>query len=243
MRRALPSLPIWIAALGLTACAPEGPSGFVTFNIPPNMNCEISAEGDSQTFLASGVFDIAISADGRGDGCAKPYRLSLLVNSFLRPNADMSLGRAEPNILQIHSAQVRLLDIQRSIISFDQVDPPLPNPFLVTTNNSLFPTDGDTPSRGIAVVEAIPEAYARQMNIFVGQQIFAEVQIFGTTTGDVDVEFKPFVYPIEICDGCLTVCYGSLPAETEAEDVCGDDCCDNAGADGRVCIDFACTGE
>ncbi len=243
MRRALPSLPIWIAAaLGLTACAPEGPSGFVTFNVPPDMNCVTLPQGDTQLFTPSGLFDIAINADGRGEGCAKPYRLSLLVNSFLRPNADPTLGRAEPNILQIHSAQVRLLDIQRRIISFDQVDPPLPNPFLVTTNNSLFPTNGDTPSRGIAVVEAIPETYARQMNMFVGQQIFAEVQIFGTTTGDVDVEFKPFVYPIEICDGCLTDCGGLYTLE-EIKDMCDDECCDNAGADGRVCYDPYCTGE
>lgn len=219
--------------LALTACAPEGPTAFVSHNIPPDSACVVEPRS-SGLFLPTGKFDIA---RGANDECEKPYMLNLLVNSNLRTNQNRDLGRSEPNVLQIHSAEVRLMDLDKRTIIFEQSDPMLPNPFLVTTNNSIYPSLGTAPSLGIAAVEAIPIAYADQLDSFVGGQILAEIQIFGTTTGDVDVDLKPFVYPIEICDGCLTTCLGRLVFEdVMVEDLIGDDCDDNAGADGRWCI-------
>jgi hypothetical protein len=229
------------------ACAPEGPSGFVTFNVSPNSQCIYSPDIGGSTFFPIGHYDIApggasqLTGGEPTENCRSPYVAHLLVNSFLRPNADATLGRAEPNVLQLDSAEVKLMSLQHQTIVFSQTDPPLPNPFRVTTNNSLFPASGNTPATGIAAVEAIPSDYATQLEKFIGGQILAEIQIFGTTTGDVDVAFKPFVYPIEICYGCMTMC-GSVMDEnmlTEDEVIRGE-CADNSGADGRVCIDDDC---
>jgi hypothetical protein len=249
MRRLLSVLPLLTALLSLGACAPEGPSGFVTFNVAPNSQCIYSPDIGGSTFFPIGHYDIATGGSSdliggdRTDNCEHPYIVHLLVNSFLRPNADTTLGRAEPNILQLQNAEVKLMSIQRQPIRFTNArrEVVLPNPFLVTTNNSLFPASGSTPATGIAAVEVIPSDYAGYLEMFIGGQILAEIQIFGTTTGDVDVEFKPFVYPIEICDGCMTLC-GSVIEEnmlTEDEVIRGE-CPDNAGADGRVCIDPEC---
>jgi hypothetical protein len=238
MRRSLPRLSLWIAPLVLTACAPEGPSGFVTAHLVPDEECIVSNEPGANPFVAQGLYDV--SAGDQGD-CDAPYILNLLVNSFLRPNNDVGLGRAEPNVLQLHSAEVRLMDISRATIEFNRGDTVLPNPFLVTTNGSLFPTDGDEPSTAVAFVETIPSAYAEQLDGFDGLQILAEVQIFGTTTGDVDVDLKPFVYTIQICDGCLTRCGACISSEASADDIYGEGVCrDNASADGRVCVDPRC---
>jgi hypothetical protein len=92
----------------------------------------------------------------------------------------------------------------------------------------------------------IPIDYAAQLDDggdrFVGAQILAEIQIFGTTTGDVDIDFKPFVYPIELCDGCLHVCRQRDIRDKmrDEEDFIGQMCNDNSGIDGRVCIDPDC---
>jgi len=242
MRRSLPRLSLWIAPLVLTACAPEGPSGFVTGHLVPDEECTYSNEPGTNAFVAQGRYDVSSGADGEGD-CDSPYVLNLLVNSFLRPNADVGMGRSEPNVLQLHSAEVRLMDISRATIEFNRFadDAPLPNPFLVTTNGSLFPTDSEEPSTVVAFVEAIPTAYAEQLDTFDGKQILAEIQIFGTTTGDVDVDLKPFVYTIQICDGCLTLCAGCLTGEESLEEIFGEGVCrDEASADGRVCIDRGC---
>lgn len=241
MRSSFPRLPLWIAPLLLTACAPEGPTGFVTGHLLPDEECVYSSEAGSNPFTPQGVYDVSSGFNGADGNCDAPYKLRLLVNSFLRPNTDVGIGRAEPNVLLLESAEVRLMDISRATISFDRGENPLPNPFLVTTNGSLFPSDGDEPSRTVAFVETIPSAYAEQLDTFDGLQILAEVQIFGTTTGDVDVDLKPFTYTIQICDGCLTVCGGCITADDSPDDIYGEGVCrDNASADGRVCVDTAC---
>lgn len=239
MRRSLPSLSLWIAPLVLTACAPEGPAAFVTYNLQPDANCVVSPEMGTNLFIPIGSYDISSGYNGDTDNCNSPYVLHLLVNSYLRSNGDPTQGRAEPNVLQLHSAEVRLMDINRNTLAFDQEEDALPNPFLVTTSNSLFPTDGTNPSTAVAAVETIPSAYAPQLTNFDGGQILAEIQVFGTTTGDVDVDFKPFVYTIQICDGCMTLCAASIPKDTPPDEIYGEDTCmDNASADGRVCVDY-----
>ncbi len=242
MRRVLPLFALCLLSLSSGACAPEGPSGFVTFNLKPDSSCVYSPNVGSNTFFPYGLYDISPGRTAAAN-CEVPYRVNLLVNSYLKPNGDTMLGRAEPNILQLHSAEVRLMTLKRETLTFDEEEDPLPNPFLVTTNNSLFPAVGSTPASGIATVEVIPTAYSPYLSDFAenGDQILAEIQIFGTTTGDVDVEFKPFVYPIEICDGCLTVCKSDLEAMmiTRTE-LAMDECDDNSGSDGRWCVDGGC---
>jgi hypothetical protein len=251
MRRASPALALSVL-LWLGGCAPEGPTAFVTFNVAPDGNCLVSATGGTVLFYPIGKYDVAPGAirigqsDTRTNNCNSPYVLNLLVNSYLRPNADVMLGRAEPNILQVHSAEVQLMTLERQRIDFNRGGQNLPNPFRVTTNNSLPPSMGTQPSQGIAAVEVIPTAYAAQLDNFGadGIQILAEIQIFGTTTGDVDIEVRPFVYPIELCYGCMQVCFQDITAvfgsAATMDDIYGNECADNAGADGRVCIDRGC---
>jgi hypothetical protein len=233
--------------LWLGGCAPEGPSGFVTFNLMPNSQCVYSPDVGVNNFFPIGQYDISpgFGEDSEGNPtevCDSPYFVHLLVNSFLRPNADPALGRAEPNILQLHSAEVKLMSIDNQALGFtDDEGNRLPNPFRVTTNNSLTPATGSTPATGVAAIEVIPSDYAPYLEMFDGSQIKAEIQIFGTTTGDVDIEFKPFIYPIAICWGCLTICQQEIDGETlTMEDVIRGQCEDNASADGRVCIDKTC---
>lgn len=206
-------------------CAAGG--AFVTQHLAPDGECIF--EPDNGVFIPIGVYDIASGSSGDRDECSRPYTLSLVVNSCVA------------DVLQLHSAQVTLRDVDRAAIRFDQNETLLPNPFLVTTNNSLFPPETAEPSTAVAFVEAIPTAYAEQLDSFVGHELLAEVEIFGTTQHDIDVEARPFVYPIKICSGCLQVCGSTIADGTPPEEVYGEDICpDNAGADGRMCVDDGC---
>jgi hypothetical protein len=200
---------------------------FVTQHLAPDGECVI--EPDRATFIPVGVYDIASGGAADSDGCKRPYRLNLLVNSCV------------DDVLQLHSAQITLRDINRTVILFDRTDPPLPNPFLVTANGSIFPSETAEPSTAASFVETIPTAYAAQLDRFVGEELLAEVQLFGTTVHDVDVDVRPFVYPIKICSGCMKVCGSAIADGTPPEEIYGEDICpDNAGADGRICVDDGC---
>jgi hypothetical protein len=241
MRRVLVTFSSLISLFA--ACAPEGSSAYVSVALPVPQNCRVSP--DSEVFMAVGSFDIAKGADYDGarksTACQNSYYLHLLVNSNLKSNANEATGRAEPNVLQIDEAEVELIDIeQQATIGFDAKANPLPNPFRVKVNNSLPPTTGSEPQKGVVAVETIPAGYDEQLRDYIDKQILAQVQIFGTTTGDVDIDFKPFTFPIKICEGCMTLCGGALDEGDSQTDIYGDQCPDNAGADGRVCVDATC---
>jgi len=78
MRRPLRVVSLLLLWLG--ACAPEGPSAFVTFNLKPDSKCVYSS-GSTNVFFPIGRYDIARNANGTGDACAHPYVVHLLVNS------------------------------------------------------------------------------------------------------------------------------------------------------------------
>ncbi|MDD9939730.1 MAG: hypothetical protein OXU20_01590 [Myxococcales bacterium] len=232
---------VLLSLVALAACSPEGPSAFVDISVVPDSECIYRpGTGEGALFKPIGLYDIATDGDpdvtDRGL-CENPYLVWLRVNSQLRPSYDMELGRSEPNVLQITRAEVRLMDQQQRTLVFDMVDPPLPNPFLVNTNLSLPPTDNEEPSVGVAAVEVIPTSYASSLSDLINDQILAEIQFFGKTLGDVEVDIAPYLYPIRICHRCLVRCAGSIDFEELEMD---DECQDNAGYDGRLCIDESC---
>lgn len=222
---------IAITAACLMACAPEGPAAIVVGSMIPDEDCEVSSDS---TFLLKGVYDVNA---GQGNQCSNSYNMNLLVNSYLikrgSPTGSPSPLRAEPNVLRITEATVSLLQVDDSAFPF----PGLPNPFRVTTFATVPPSEFEDPGAGVALVEVIPSFYARHLAM-LGQQrgtIVAAVKLFGETTGGVEVEFAEYRFPIQLCDGCLTLCREAFMA-SELEDLLDGQCADNAGADGRPCI-------
>ncbi|HET6335076.1 MAG TPA: hypothetical protein VFG30_17755 [Polyangiales bacterium] len=223
----------------LAGCAPEGPSAYVSKALILDSSCDLNV--DDVKGLASGAYDIAGSTSQKSVSCQRSYYLNLVVNSQLKANANTATGRSEPNVLLINEAEISLIDLeQQGLIVFDKRSNELPNPFRVKTNITLEPTTGADPTRGSVPIEAIPLGYSDQLTDYVGKQIMAEVQIFGTTLGDVDIDFAKFQFPVFICQGCMTKCLSKIKDGDTQMDVYGDNCNDNAGADGRVCVNSEC---
>lgn len=212
-------------------CGPNG--AFTSAVLAPDSECVISPDNAT---IPIGQFDVSwgFGDSGTGGPCSnREYVVPLLVYSCLQGVDDT---------LQIHSVEVALRDESNAIIQFDRSDQPLPNPFLVTSNATVFPMRGSTPRAGAAFVEVIPSAYADQLDGFDGMKVLADVQLFGTTLGDTDVDLASFRFPIEICVGCLTVCAASFDADVSLDEVYGEGVCrDDAGGDGRICVDTSCT--
>jgi hypothetical protein len=214
-----------------TGCGPNG--AFVSAVVAPDQECVYSPELGANAQIPIGEYDVSTGFNGNDGACDSPYLVTLMVYSCLRGVDDT---------LQIHSAEIRLQDVSKATIVFDRFQSVLPNPFLVTSNATIFRTSDDAPSPAVATVEVIPTSYAEQLDNFDGEQLLAEITLFGTTLGDVDVELKPFTFPIRICDGCLTLCAGNIPADVSLDEIYGEGICrDNASADGRICIDASCT--
>ena len=129
-----------------------------------------------------------------------------------------------------------MLSLDDEPIVFDRSGDLLPNPFELTVAGRV---DGET-GQGVVQVNAIPPDYAVQLAEFVDGEIVIVVSLEGRTIDDRRIGTQSFRFPVRICDGCLTLCIGQMPPQTLIADVIGDACGDNAGADGRICIDPDC---
>jgi hypothetical protein len=213
-----------------------GLSGFVAFNLAPDADCIYVGRAGSD-FVPVGLYDLARRDDVTDHACDRPYVMHLLAMARRRPTGPPSRDTQ----LLLHSGSVTLITSEGETIRFDDGAQPLPNPFEVTTNGSLtLPRDG-WPGEGVAAVEAIPLPYAAQLTPYIGEQIRVRVQLFGTTPDDDDLALQPFIYAIELCSGCLITCGSELQAASMTrEDALGDGCADEAGADGRLCVEPGC---
>ena len=234
------------SVVGLSAaCAPEGSSGaYVSRNIPVGADC--LPKSGSSIGLATGRYDVG--TDDTAKACAAAYVMSLEVNSNLKANSRDSIGRVEPNVLQITHVDVRMMDHDRGTLAFrsaDKVTPDSerPNPYRVLTALSLPPATSSTPQTGFVQIEAIPAIYAEKLVSFAEDDasIILELQVFGTTTGGVEVDFRPFEFPVALCRGCLSVCASEFAGkESDLTTLNAGECPDNAPQDGRVCIASGC---
>jgi hypothetical protein len=226
----------------LVGCAPEGSSAYVTKNLSVNSDC--TAQSDDLG-LPTGKWDVGGMDAETGDNCINSYFMNLLVNSNLKSNANDSTGRAEPNVLLITFADIRLMDKNQATLVFrlkdGTIDPKLPNPYRVRTASSLDPSTSNVAQSAIVPIEAIPKAYSPRLSaVYAGDSILLEITVGGTTTGNVEVDFRPFLFPVAICSGCLSRCANSFASEKDIATLTGSKCNDNFAQDGRYCIDPDC---
>jgi len=223
---------VFVSLLGLAACAPAGSSAYVSGNAPLSAEC---AATDADIVISTGLFDV-LSKGTEKENCMRPYRMSLVINSNLVSNTNAAVGRVEPNTLLVQYADVTLMDKTEAPFGFTD----LPNPYRVYTTASISPSTGNEPSQGWVQLDAIPAAYGERLRGSAGDSILVELQLAGKTTGDVSVDFPPFLYPLALCSDCLSACVTSFPDEAAVVDLNAGKCTDNRPQDDRICVDPEC---
>src|SRR5262245_18776171 len=125
MRSVSPLTLVSLLSLLVVGCAPEGSSAYVSLNVPKDDDC---TPGDGTIGISTGVWDVG--ASGSKADCVHSYFMNLFINSSLKANGNDSTGRAEPNVLLITHADVRLMDKNQGTLLFEGDDAP-PNPYRV----------------------------------------------------------------------------------------------------------------
>lgn len=226
------------------ACAPAGaavpaavdagdgapPQAYVVSAVAPDSSCVYA---NDNPITAHGLLDISTGGTRDSTGCEQSYRLHLKVVSN------------EPGVLQLSGASVQLMTRDQETLLFDSEDPPVANPFNSIASSTLIPAADSDFATGIVEVEAVRVDHQKYLSDFVGDQILAAIRLQGSDASDAPITFRPFLFPIEICDGCLTACAssygpGAPPVTPTREDLVGDRCNDNSGSDGRFCFDPGC---
>jgi hypothetical protein len=207
------------AACAFGACSPG--ELFVRAELRPDEDCDYAP--DPALALDHAVYDIA-TGSGPDSVCGRAYRAHLLTDN----------SASDPVL--VDAAEVHLTTISHQALAF-RGDLALPNPLLLTV---MSPVRAD--GSGVVAVEAIPRAYAPQLEDFVGSSLIASIRLFGETSDGDELESNAFALQIEICDGCLTLCASELEGrEVTVEALLGGEICDGSReTGGTVCVDPEC---
>jgi len=218
MRCILIGIAVW-SLLTLAACVEdEAPTFVVTNAIPLDDDCVATA--GEEIVRSRGRYDVF---------CASTYEVPFEVWTYMISRHDPEKPRSETNIAQFETAEVQLMTPDGAII--------VPT-FSTVVGGTVVPGDGNDPGKSVVRVDVIPAAAVTLLpspNEY--PMIVAEIQLFGKTNGDVEIESGMFRFPIELCDGCyariISECRWTadwLKALTDAEG-----CQRGYGYDGDYC--------
>lgn len=162
----------------------------VVKNVVPDEMCVVDPGGVA---LLGGVFDAALA--GNSYEAYVVFRNALVT----RRGTDLS---SDVNGIFVTSAEVELRGADG--------ETPLgisPNPFMTVMSTFVDSGGGESGS----LVQLIPPGVAGAVP--AGQTIVAAVRFFGETQGGVAVETDEWLWPIQVCSGCLAVCDAEMMLE------------------------------
>ncbi len=183
--------------LSLVGCVDDNVSVFVTGNLAPTIeDTGCSYDPASTALILQGTLDV---------GGARNYVVHPRVTNQLQRRG--AIGRGETNGVFINRAEVTLTNQEGALIDLGG----LPNPFSVPLTVYVpAAASADAPGVGTGVLELIPPDYAVSLPIPPGGStlLLASVRLVGQTQGEIDIETGEWLYPINVCNGCLLACGG-----------------------------------
>lgn len=180
-----------LAATLTPACAEDDRSLFVHGILAPsesrtNGACTYTAD-PGQALLYQGVLDAAVG---------RPYVAVALVGSQLRSRAEANSLSAESNRTHLNGAVVRVTDVDGATLG----------EFTSLATGFVDPGSGTSASYGTLAVTAIDAPTLAKIGLPPPGQdkiVLANVKVFGTTLGGIEVESGELTFPINVCNGCL----------------------------------------
>lgn len=196
MRRSLLSLALTSALAA--GCAPGNPGLVVSNVIDPDDQCVYAIGGIARTI---GYFDVGVPNNSYEAAFRFLNQLMNLSQSGVAGFPPM----ADPNVIQVQALEVEIRDIgNRPLAFFDGA-----NPFTVPVGGVAVPSgDGMQAGEGLGFAQIIPPVYAADLGEVAGTDamIVVSVRAIGRTAGGAEVVSDEFIFPVQLCSGCLSVC-------------------------------------
>jgi hypothetical protein len=216
MRRVLVAVLAFVVPV-LAGCTEDNPGLIVIGNVQPDAMCVYRPAAGS--LVARGVYDVAFP---HGYYVAPLFNSWLVSRTMIRPIPPM----VETNGIQIEGAEVELTAQDGSAL------PIATSAYTVAASAFVPPALGIAPGAGTGLVEAIPASVGTELAGALGSgttTITARITFFGRTAGGSVIDASPWLWPIEVCTGCL-----EAPCGTMFEAQC------NVGQDGSRYTSASC---
>lgn len=183
----------------LSACAENTPEIYILQNASTDDDCEPSTTSDA--FVSRGTLDLFVT---------NQYVMFPLARNSMVPSEGVSFGGAggAGGGLAGTDWEANTVTLRRARVEFNAPDAlgvPLPSDFEIPISGSINPEDEAavglqvvTPSIGNALA-ASPLLQASSSSV----TMLVRIKFFGVTGAGREVDSNEFVFPIELCVGCL----------------------------------------
>jgi hypothetical protein len=183
------------AALAVAACVHDDSTIFVQ----DVLAAQLVAQGQTcffnnqpnQPFISSGILDIALRSD---------YTPTFLVGNQMVAESNSQQLQTETSTVRIEGAIVRITDAAGTQL----------NTFTRDTAATLYPASGTVPGYApisATIIDSNTLNQDTQLQGIVGMggtaRLITYVKFFGNTLGGRYVESDEFVFPVDVCRGCL----------------------------------------
>lgn len=203
MRRLIPAAMLSIGAVGLLAgCAEDTPEIFIVANQPFTDECEVPAATTSanQVFRSRGVLDLFV---------ASSYIMAPRVENTLVGSNEVRFGGIGGGQgLTGNEWEANHILLRRAVVQFDAPEAlgvPLPRELDVELSGAITPggvasisLQAITPSLGTTLANSRLLREAR-----TSLTLLLRIKFYGETATGRSVDSNEFVYPVELCYGCL----------------------------------------
>lgn len=178
------SISLALAALALVTggCTDERSSFYISGNVFPQLQDGVCTYDVGNADRLSGVWDVSFG---------NAYYVFPRYENTARNRAKGIV--ADTSGIRVQGVEVTLLDGAGNEIAEYSVP-----------TSSFLPSspDGINPGRTSGAVPLIPPG----VPVPVGDFLVAEVVAFGTTLGGAEVESSPWMWVVQVCNGCLRAC-------------------------------------
>jgi len=198
------------ALSGLAGCAPSNPAVQIEGILPLDAVCvatpgEVFALQPRLDTSASSRDATVQAGPGATPTAIRPagiqYIAIMQVANAITNTAARYPLMANPNSWQAEEAEVELRGIDGLPLNL----PGLPSRFRVPTVGFVASGTGSESGRGVVPVEVIPSVYGDALAGQTGT-ILVATKLTGSTAGGSTQTTGEYVFPLQLCDGCLFRC-------------------------------------
>jgi hypothetical protein len=179
------------ALVAPTGCVDNESSFFVQHALLIEEGGDCIFESDLPAYSA-GVLDLSV----QGPAYAS-YGIGVSVANQLA-----SLG--DPNLLRTETSYIRLEGAEISIEGLNGA--PSVSAFTVPLSDTIPPSEGEDPGESIAYFTLVPRGAIQETGTYL-----ITMRLFGHTLGGTPIEAGEFVWPLDVCEGCLATCEQLAP--------------------------------
>ncbi|MCC7070476.1 MAG: hypothetical protein IT383_04080 [Deltaproteobacteria bacterium] len=204
----------------LAGCSVQNGSVFIQGILPIDKTASCVVDAADEVFVSGALLDVGVGDDAANALVVAARVVTNLPNTF-QAQDDQRSEQSSPNYPNYGNSDSNVINFTEARVLFttddDRDEGPQLRGVVKTTGEApsatgvggtVYNTQAQLNSAAAIIATVITESDSAKLQGWVGSQggqarVLTHIQLAGTTTGGGSVLTPPFVFPVDLCTGCL----------------------------------------